>query len=150
VACLSSVPETEIRPFRPEDADSAYELLAEHERELFGEPELTFGMFSNLLAIADASYAAETPAGLAGSAHIRAGAIDVLVRPSERRQGIGTKLLRRVEEEARGEVLRLVTVTLEPAAAPFCLANGYEKPGKRGSWASTWGTRSRRRVGRRT
>ncbi|HEY3069515.1 MAG TPA: GNAT family N-acetyltransferase [Gaiellaceae bacterium] len=127
MACLSSVVETEIRPFRPEDADPAYELVAEHERELFGEPELTFGMFSNLLAIADASYVAEMPAGLAGSAHIRAGGIDVLVRPSERRRGIGTQLLRRVEEDARGEVLRLVTVTLEPAAAPFCLANGYEK-----------------------
>jgi mycothiol synthase len=121
------VAEFDIRPFRAEDTDPAYELLAEHQRELFGEAELTHGMFSNLLAIADTSYAAETPAGFAGSAHIRAEGIDLIVRPSERRQGIGTQLLRTIEEGAKTELLRLIGVTLEPAAAPFCLANGYEK-----------------------
>jgi ribosomal protein S18 acetylase RimI-like enzyme len=121
------VAEIEIRSFRPEDADHAYELVAEHQRELFGEAELTRGMFSNLLVIADAVYAAETPTGLAGIAHIRAGEIAVLVRPSERRQGIGTELLRRTEGGAQSEILQLITVTLEPAAAPFCLANGYKK-----------------------
>jgi ribosomal protein S18 acetylase RimI-like enzyme len=117
----------EIRPFRLEDADEAYALLAEHQRELFGEPEITRGMFSNLLAIADASYSAATPAGFAGSAGRRGDGINVLVRKSERRRGIGTQLLRRIEAEAESEVLRLVAVTLEPAAAPFCRASGYEK-----------------------
>jgi ribosomal protein S18 acetylase RimI-like enzyme len=121
------VAEVEIRPFRPEDVDPAYDLVAEHQRELFGEPELTYGMFTNLIAIADAAYAAETAAGFAGSAHIRADGVDVLVRKSERRRGIGTQLLRTVEERAEGDVLRLIGVTLEPAAAPFSAANGYEK-----------------------
>jgi ribosomal protein S18 acetylase RimI-like enzyme len=121
------VAEVEIRPFQPADVDPAYELLAEHQRELFGEPELTYGMFTNLIAIADASYSAETAAGFMGSAHIRAEGVGVLVRKSERRRGIGTQLLRAVEERAEGEVLRLTGVTLEPAAAPFSAANGYEK-----------------------
>jgi ribosomal protein S18 acetylase RimI-like enzyme len=127
VASPSNVADAEIRPFRPEDVDPAYELLAEHQRELFGESELTHGMFTNLIAIADASYSAETAAGFVGSSHIRADGIDVLVRKSDRRRGIGTRLLHTIEERATGDVLRLTGVTLEPAAAPFCVANGYEK-----------------------
>jgi ribosomal protein S18 acetylase RimI-like enzyme len=127
VASPSNVADAEIRPFRPEDVDPAYELLAEHQRELFGESELTDGMFTNLIAIADASYSAETAAGFVGSSHIRADGIDVLVRKSDRRGGIGTRLLHTIEERATGDVLRLTGVTLEPAAAPFCVANGYEK-----------------------
>jgi ribosomal protein S18 acetylase RimI-like enzyme len=127
VASPSNVADAEIRPFRPEDVDPAYELLAEHQRELFGESELTYGMFTNLIAIADASYSAETAAGFVGSSHIRADGIDVLVRKSDRRRGIGTRLLHTIEERATGDVLRLTGVTLEPAAAPFCVANGYEK-----------------------
>ena len=119
--------DVEIRPFRSEDEPAAYALVAEHQKELFGEAELSEGMFSNLVAIADASYTAETAAGFAGSGHIRAGGIDVQVCKPERRRGIGTRLLRALEEGAQADVLRLVAVTLEPAAAPFCVANGYEK-----------------------
>jgi mycothiol synthase len=121
------VADVEIRPFRPEDVDPAYELRAECENDLFGEPEMTRGMFSNLLTIADASWTAETTAGFAGSSHRRADFVDILVRPSERRRGIGTQLLRVVEESSGADLLRLVAVSLEPASAPFCLANGYEK-----------------------
>ena len=118
--------DVEIRAFRPEDAGAAYEHLAEHETEVFGEPEITHEMFANLLATMDASYAAETEAGFAGSAHVR-GYADVLVRKAERRRGIGTRLLRAAEKGAQVDVLRLAAVTLEPAARPFCAANGYEK-----------------------
>jgi mycothiol synthase len=121
------VADVEIRAFAPDDVNPAYELLAEHQRELFGEAELTHGMFSNLIAISDFACVAETRAGLAGSAHHHADGADVLVRPSERRRGIGTRLLRAVEENANVDILRLDTVTLEPAAAAFCTANGYEK-----------------------
>jgi mycothiol synthase len=121
------VADVEIRGFTPEDFDPAYELLAEHQRELFGEAELTHGMFSNLIAISGFACIAETRAGLAGSAHLYADDANVLVRPSERRRGIGTSLLRAVEENANVDILHLNTVTLEPAAASFCTANGYEK-----------------------
>jgi ribosomal protein S18 acetylase RimI-like enzyme len=121
------VADAEIRELLAEDAEPAYELLAESQSELFGEPEITRGMFSNLLAIADASYSAETSAGFAGSVHLWAEGVDVQVKPSERRRGIGTALLQAAEEAAETEVLRLIGVTLEPAAAPFALANGYEK-----------------------
>lgn len=119
--------DVEIRPFRAGDVDAAYELLAEEEREVFGEPELSRGMFTNVVSVASASYAAETSAGLVGSAHIRGGGIDVLVRRTERRQGIGSRLLRTVEAGAAAPVLRLSAVTLQPAGAAFAIANGYEK-----------------------
>ena len=98
--------EIEIRPFRAEDVDPAYELRVECENDLFGEPEMTRGMFSNLLTVTDASWTAETSAGFAGSTHRRADFVDVLVRPSERRRGIGTQLLRVVEESAGTDLLR--------------------------------------------
>jgi mycothiol synthase len=121
------VADLEVREFRREDADPAYGLLAECETELFGESEITRGMFSNLLTISDASYTAQTAAGFAGSAHRRAEGVEILVRKSERRRGIGSRLLRAVEEGTDTDLLRLGAVGQEPAAAPFCLANGYEK-----------------------
>jgi mycothiol synthase len=84
-------------------------------------------MFTNGLTIADASYVAETPDGIAGHAGIWADSANVVVKGSERRRGVGTSLLRAVEEAAETDLLRLVGVTLEPAAAPFAAANGYEK-----------------------
>jgi mycothiol synthase len=121
------VADVRIRPFRPEDVGAAYEQLAEQERELFGEPEITRGMFDNLLSIADLSFAAECGSEFVGSARVRADGVDVLVRRSDRRRGIGTQLLRAVEDAARSDVLHLVAVTLEPAAAPFARANGFGK-----------------------
>jgi hypothetical protein len=50
-----------------------------------------------------------------------------LVKGTERRRGVGTSLLRAVEEAAETDLLRLIGVTLEPAAAAFAAANGYEK-----------------------
>jgi len=123
----SSVADLEVRPSRPEETDAAYQILAEWEAEVFGEPEMTLGMFTNGLTIANASYVAETPDGIAGHAGIWADSVNVLVKFTERRHGVGTSLLRAVEEAAETDLLRLIGVTLEPAAAPFAAANGYEK-----------------------
>jgi ribosomal protein S18 acetylase RimI-like enzyme len=120
------VADVEIRPFRPEDVGPAFAILAAEQREI-GEPEMSEGMFANGVAIADASYAAELGGELVGDAHIRGGSINVQVRKPERRRGIGSRLLRTVEQAADASVLRLSASTAEPAAAPFCLVNGYEK-----------------------
>ncbi len=110
---------------RAEEAAQAYEILADEQQEVFGEAEMTEGMFVSLAEIADAAYAAAKDGTLVGSSFVRSGGIDVLVRRSERRRGIGTRLLRKVEEEASAPVLRLGTVT--PAGAAFARANDYEK-----------------------
>jgi ribosomal protein S18 acetylase RimI-like enzyme len=120
------VADVEIRPYRHEDLDAAYAILHEEQREL-GEPEITLGMFSNLMDIADASFAAERAGEIVGSSHVRGGGIDLGVRSSDRRQGIGTRLLAAAEESTEAPVLRLYTGTLQPAGAAFALANGYEK-----------------------
>jgi ribosomal protein S18 acetylase RimI-like enzyme len=120
------VADVEIRPFRPEDVGAAYSIVAEERRDL-GEPAMSEGMFANLVAIADAGYAAELRGELVGSAHVRGGDADVQVRKPERRRGIGSKLLRTVEEATDASVLHLVASKAQPAAAAFCVANGYEK-----------------------
>lgn len=117
----------DIRPSRPEDVAGAYRILAEWQTDVFGESEMTEGMFANVLAISDASVVAETPAGIAGYATLRAGDASVLVERSRRRRGVGTALLHAIEEAAQSELLRLMGVTLEPAAAPFAAANGFGK-----------------------
>ena len=117
----------EVRPIRPEETDAAYQILAEFETEVFGEPEITLEMFTNGLTIADGSYVAETPDGIAGHAGLWADSVNVLVKGTERRRGVGTSLLRAVEEAAETDLLRLIGVTLELAAAPFAAANGYDK-----------------------
>lgn len=117
----------DVRPSRPEDTAAAYQILAEWQTEVFGEPEMTEGMFTNGLTIADGSYVADTPEGIAGHAAIRADGVNVLVKGTHRRRGVGTALLHEVEEAAETDLLRLIGVTLEPAAAPFAAANGYEK-----------------------
>lgn len=121
------VVDVDVRPSRPEETDAAYQILAEWETDIFGEPEITLGMFTNGLTMADASYVAETPEGIAGHAGIWAESVNVLVKGTERRRGVGTSLLRAVEEAAETDLLRLIGVTLELAAAPFAAANGYEK-----------------------
>jgi ribosomal protein S18 acetylase RimI-like enzyme len=120
------VADVDIRPFRPEDLEAAYAILHEEQREL-GEPEITLGMFSNLLEIAEASFTAERAGEVVGSSRTRAGAIELGVRRSDRRQGIGTRLLAVAEESTEAPVLRIYTTTLQPAGAGFALARGYEK-----------------------
>jgi ribosomal protein S18 acetylase RimI-like enzyme len=124
--CRSSVADVEIRPLLPEDVEAAYAILHDEQREL-GEPEMTLGMFSNLVDIAEASFAAELAGEVVGSSHVRVGAIDVQVRKPDRRQGIGNSLLAAVEASTDARVLRLGAVTLQPAGAAFARANGYEK-----------------------
>jgi ribosomal protein S18 acetylase RimI-like enzyme len=120
------VAEVDIRPFRSEDLEAAYAILHEEQQEL-GEPEITLGMFSNLLEIADASFTAERTGEVVGSSRTRAGAIELGVRRSDRRQGIGTRLLAVAEESTEAPVLRIYTTTLQPAGAAFARACAYEK-----------------------
>jgi ribosomal protein S18 acetylase RimI-like enzyme len=115
-----------IRPFRPEDLEAAYAILREEQREL-GEPEITLGMYSNVMEIADASFTAERLGEVVGSSHVRVGSIGLGVRKGDRRQGIGRQLLTAAEESTDAPVLRLYAAKLQPAAAAFALANGYEK-----------------------
>jgi mycothiol synthase len=116
-----------LRPLQPADIDAAYALLAEWQAQVFGEAEITNGMFSNVQKIAAAAFVAETEEGIVGHANMRGDDIGVLVPPAERRRGIGSALLRACEERAEGHVLGLTGVQSEPAAAPFARANGYEK-----------------------
>ncbi|MEO8290763.1 MAG: GNAT family N-acetyltransferase [Gaiellaceae bacterium] len=119
--------EFHIRPLEPADVDAAYEILADWQTKVFGEAEISHGMFSNFQEIVAAAYVAETPEGIVGHADVRADDVNVLVRGPQRRQGIGSALLRACEERAQGDTLRLIGLTDEPAAAPFAAANGYER-----------------------
>ncbi|MEX0817053.1 MAG: GNAT family N-acetyltransferase [Gaiellales bacterium] len=119
--------DVEIRALRPEDVEAAYGLLAEQHTADFGEIEMTAQMYANTVAIADRAYVVETERGVAGTAKLDGEDVDVLVRPSERRTGIGTALLRAVEADARTRRLQLSALASEPAAEPFARANGYEK-----------------------
>ena len=119
--------DVEIRDFRPDDLDAAYELLMEWHTELPGEPEVTRGMFGNLVEIADAGFVAETAGGVVGTAFVRGQGGDVFVRRSERRRGIGTRLLRSVEGTAEAKVLSLVAMRPDDPARYFLEANGYSK-----------------------
>jgi GNAT superfamily N-acetyltransferase len=119
--------DVEIRDFRPDDLDASYQLLMEWHTELPGEPEVTRGMFGNLVEIADAGFVAETAGGVVGAAFIRGQGGDVFVRRSERRRGIGTRLLRAIEEKAVAEVLSLVAMRPDDPARYFLEANGYSK-----------------------
>jgi ribosomal protein S18 acetylase RimI-like enzyme len=121
-----SAAEVVIRPFRAEDVGPAYEILAAERQEL-GEPGFSRGMFENIIAIAEAAYAAEGSGELLGSAHIRGGDIDVQVRKSDRQRRIGSRLLQAVEDGTDAPVFHLFASTLQPAGAAFALANGYEK-----------------------
>ena len=123
----SSVAEFRIRPARPEDTEPAYRLFAAWQAAAFGEVEIGREMFTSALAGADASFVAETDGGLVGHAAVRGNGIDVGVEPAERRRGIGTALLRAIEQAAKEEPLLLTGLSSEPAAAAFAAANGYVK-----------------------
>jgi mycothiol synthase len=121
------VAEVSIRPARDEDTEAAYRLFADWQASVFGEVEMGRKMFTSARASADALFVAETSAGIVGEAAVRGGGIDVGVAPEARRRGIGRALLHEAEQAATAGPLALIAVTLEPAAAPFAMANGYTK-----------------------
>jgi ribosomal protein S18 acetylase RimI-like enzyme len=122
-----SVADVAIRDFRPDDLDAAYELLMEWHTELPGEPEVTRGMFANLVEIADAGFVAETAEEIVGTALVRDQGGDVFVSRSQRRRGIGTRLLRAIEGTAEAKVLSLVAMRPDDPARYFLEANRYSK-----------------------
>jgi mycothiol synthase len=114
-----------VRRSQPDDVAAAHAILAAWERDTLGEAQVSVDMFASGEAIADASYVAETAAGVAGHASVRGETVNVIVARRERRRGIGTALLQAAEGAATGTALRLTGVSLETAAAPFARANGY-------------------------
>jgi ribosomal protein S18 acetylase RimI-like enzyme len=118
-----------IRPVRREDIEGAYGVLVDSHEGLYGEPQLTFGMFANLFSIGNGSIAELAPE-VVGAAVVSRDFGYVWVRRSARRQGIATKLLQAAERDAGLGVLRFAAMTLKPAAAPFLAANGYQKVGE--------------------
>jgi mycothiol synthase len=115
-----------IRPAVADDAGAAYRVLVDAHRGVYPEPELTAGMFANLLAIGS-GHVAESADGIVGAAVVNRDFGRAYVLRTERRRWIGTRLLEALERDAATEALRFATVTLEPAAAPFLTANGYRR-----------------------
>jgi mycothiol synthase len=116
-----------VRSARPEDTDAANAIFAEWQVEAYGEVEVSPEMFAAKLGSADGSFVAETDDGIVGHSGVRGSAIDVGVAPAWRRLGIGTALLGFAESAATDDPLLLVGLAHEPWAAPFAVANGYEK-----------------------
>ena len=116
-----------IRPTRPEDTEGAFALFAEWQETSYGQVEIGAEMYATMLAGADAGFVAETDGGIVAEADIDGGWIDLIVAPSMRRRGIGSALLRAVEQKATAQPTLLQTLSTEPAAAAFARANGYER-----------------------
>ena len=116
-----------VRPARPEDTAATYELFAGWQRSNYGEAEIGPEMFATGLAGADAVFVAETDDGVVGHSDVDGGWIDVGVKPSVRRRGIGTALLRAAEGAATAEPTLLMALQSDPPGAAFARANGYEK-----------------------
>ena len=125
-ASRSSVAEVTIRAVGVEDLEPTYEVVAACHRALYGEPELTL---EHLRSSWDfwAGFTAWEGKRAVGTSAVRGDDLVVFVHPDARRRGIGTQLLRAAEGAATLDVLQADAVTLEPAAAPFFRANGYEK-----------------------
>jgi ribosomal protein S18 acetylase RimI-like enzyme len=122
------VADVEVRPAREDDLEPVYELVAENRIRLFGNVEgFYLEHMRNLSRRVRGSWVATSGSEVVGAAALVRHGAEVDVRLDARRRGIGTRLLRMAEEEASGEVLRADAVDLEPAAAPFLRANGYEK-----------------------
>jgi len=122
------VADFEIRPARDEDLESVYEIVAENRRRVFGDVEgFEVEHMQNLWRRLRGNWVATSGSELLGAAAIVMTGVEVDVRFEARRRGIGTRLLRVAEEAADLEVLRADAVMLEPGAAPFLRANGYEK-----------------------
>ena len=118
--------EVTIRPAGVEDLEPTYEVVAACHRALYGEPELTL---EHLRSSWDfwTGFSAWEGKRVVGTSAVRGDDLVVFVHPNARRRGIGTQLLRAAEGAAPLDVLQADAVTLEPAAAPFLRANGYEK-----------------------
>lgn len=111
---------------RPEDLEPTYEIVAAWERDVFGEPELSLAHLRNTWGLWSGFTAWEGERAV-GTSAVRGDNLVVFVRPGARRRGIGTRLLQAAERVAPLDLLQADAVTLEPAAAPFLRANGYEK-----------------------
>jgi ribosomal protein S18 acetylase RimI-like enzyme len=120
------VADVEIRAARAEDLEPTYDVITACQAPLFGAPELTL---EHLRHSWDQwqGFTAWEGARVVGSSGVRDDDVVVLVRPEERRRGIGTRLLEAAEQVASPDVVQAVAVSLEPAAAPFLRANSYEK-----------------------
>ena len=118
--------DVQIREAHDEDIEPTYEVVAACETPLYGAPELTLEHLRSTWDLWPGFTALEGE-HVVGSSTVRTDDLVVFVRPEARRQGIGSRLLAAAERAARPEVVQALAVTLEPAAAPFLEANGYEK-----------------------
>jgi len=116
-----------VRPARPEDTETVYELFADWQRLHYGEVEIGPEMFATTLAGADAGFVAETEDGVVGHSDVDGGWIGLGVAPAARRRGIGTALLEEAERAATADSTWLTGLSSEAAAAPFARSRGYEK-----------------------
>jgi len=114
------------RPAHPSDVDGAYAVLRAAHEELFGEPQLTRGMFANMVSIGRGRVA-ESAGEIVGAGVVNRDFGRLWVLPAERRRGIGTELLRALELAATLGVLRFAAPAHAPAAAAFLTANDYRK-----------------------
>jgi mycothiol synthase len=120
------VAEVTIREAGVEDLEPTYEIVAACQRAFYGEPELALEHLRNTWNFWKGFTAWEAGRAV-GTSAVRGDDLVVFVHPDVRRRGIGTQLLRAGEKAAPLDVLQADAVTLEPAAAPFLRANGYEK-----------------------
>jgi GNAT superfamily N-acetyltransferase len=104
--------------------DAAYAVLADTHEALYGEAQMTSGMLANLFAIGAASVV-ERSGEIVGAGVVNRDFGRLWVRRPDRRRGVGTALLQTLERDAPLEKLRFAAPTLEPAAAPFLIRNGY-------------------------
>jgi mycothiol synthase len=123
------VADLEIRPALDDDQKAVYHLIAGNRSLMFGgDPELTFGQMANIWQLDRQHWVAVADGSIVGAAGLSSGEyIDLDVRPDMRRRGIGTALLREVEDEAGHVLIRAVACALDPAGAAFLVANGFEK-----------------------
>jgi ribosomal protein S18 acetylase RimI-like enzyme len=122
----SSVADAVVREARPDDVAAVYEVAAACESPLFGTPQLTLERLRNTWDLWT-GFTATDRERIVGTSAVRGDDIVVFVHPEARRRGIGTRLLQAAEAAAPLDVVQADAVTLEPAAAPFLRANGYEK-----------------------
>jgi mycothiol synthase len=120
------VADVAIRDASREDLEPTYEVVAASHRMLYGAPEFTLEHLRNTWDLWS-GFTAWEGKRVVGTSAVRGEDLVVLVRPEARRRGIGTRLLRAAEGAAALDVVQADAVTLEPAAAPFLRANGYEK-----------------------
>ena len=141
--------DVEIREARDEDLEPTHEVVAACQAPLYGAPELTLEHLRTTWDLWTGFTALEGER-VVGSSAVRGDDLVVFVRPEARRRGIGSRLLAGCGTGRAREVVQADAVTLEPAAAPFLEANGYEKAFE--VWLHgdrTWTRSLRSRAGRR-